>query len=331
MKKNLKLIAIALLVVAALISFAGCATGAPKGPDADGSYTSLVNYTGDDAGKLTARYIGLKEFSGDTYPGDCTIYTSPEGLIMMIDCGNQVSYNELFPILDEMGIKEIDIFVMSHCHVDHIGSFVELARRYPIKKLYKNYVDYTSDAYKGSMEVVNDLGIETEILYEGDSFKFGEFVDVQVFWPYEGQVIDMTDAGSTNHSSIAMRITYGQSSFWTSGDLYLADEIELCKRYGDQISSDIVKMNHHGRETSNSRDYITVLNPKVAIAEQGALSSLTIMNWYRANGATVFHTAIDGTIRVSTTGDGTYDVQAQYVREQQKLYGTPAEDGHYII
>ena len=332
MKKHL-LFAAALILVAVLVCAVSChsLSSAPKGPDKDGSFTSSVYYTGDDAGRLTVRYIGLLGTDGDTYAGDCAIYTSPEGLVMMVDCGNQISYQELFPALDAMGIQKIDIFVMSHPHVDHIGSFSELARRYGVGKLYKNYVEYTTSTYKGAMMTAKDLGIETEVLYEGDSFKFGDYVDVEVFWPYEGQVIDMSDAASTNHSSIAMRITFGDSSFWSSGDLYLADEIELVKKYGDRIRSDVVKMNHHGRETSNSKDYIKTLQPKIAVACQSLFSSTTILNWYRSSGATVFHTMFDGTVKVSTAGDGHYDVQVQNIREQKKLYGAPAEDGHYTF
>ncbi len=333
MRKHLNIISAALLLAAVLVCAVSCHTlsSAPTGPDADGSYTSSVYYTGDDAGKLTVRYMGLRGTDGDTYAGDCAVYTSPEGLVMMVDCGNQISYQELFPALDAMGIKKIDIFVMSHPHVDHIGSFSEIAKRYPIGKLYKNYVDYRTDVYKGSIQVAEQLGIDIQVLYEGDSFKFGDYVDVQVFWPYEGQVIDQTDAASTNHSSLAMRITYGDSSFWTSGDLYLADEIELVKRYGDRIRSDVVKMNHHGRETSNSKDYINTLQPKIAVGCQSVFSSETVLNWYRGSHATVFFTKFDGTVRVSTAGDGHYDVQVQDIRTQKKLYGTPAEDGHYVF
>ena len=250
---------------------------------------------------------------------------------MMVDCGNQISYQELFPIMDELGIKDIDIFVMSHCHADHIGSLSEIARRYNIKKVYKNYVDYTSGTYKGAMMTINDQGIETEILYEGDSFKFGEFVDVEIFWPYEGQTVDMTDAADTNRSSIAMRITYRDSSFWSSGDLYIKDEITLMNKYGERIKSDVMKMNHHGRETSNGKEFIKTVSPKIAVAMQGEFSSTTIMNWYRSAGAVVFHTLFDGTVKISTSGDGHYDVQTQFVREKKNLYGAPSEDGHYVI
>ncbi len=334
MKKNILASFLGILLCLAVI-FCGisCRTAAAAtGPDSDGTYTSAVYDTSNDSGRLTARYIGLKLEDGETYAGDCVIYTTPDGYVMMVDCGNHLSYQELIPVLDRLGIEKIDVFVMSHPHIDHIGSFSEIAGHVKIGKVYKNYLEYTSAVYKKGMATIAEQGLDTQILYEGDSFKLGEYVDVQVFWPYEGQVVDPSAAGDTNHSSIAMRITYGDSSFWTSGDLYIADEVILASKYGSRIQSDVVKMNHHGRETSNSRAFINALQPKIAVATKSEMSNIPVLNSYRAGGASVvFHTAIDGTVVVSTTGDGHYEVQSQYVREQKKLYGTPSEDGHYEI
>ena len=322
-------IAVFILIIVLAVSVS-CRSAAIK-PDKDGSYSSTVYSTSSDKGKLTVRYISLRLEDGDTYAGDCAIYTSPEGLVMMIDCGNQVSYRELIPVLDELGISKIDIFVMSHPHIDHIGSFCEIADHCEIGKVYRNYLEYSSATFARSMKKIEEKGIAMEILHEGDSFMFGNDVSVEVFWPYTGQTVNMDNASDTNHSSIAMKITYGESTFWTAGDLYTADEVVLAERYGDRMQCDVMKMNHHGKDTSSSKAFISAVKPLVAVSTQSQFSSITVTNTFRASGATVFHTCFDGTVMVSTTGDGHYEVQTQYIREQKKLYGLPSEDGHYSI
>lgn len=294
-------------------------------------YSNLVYDTSNDAGKLTARYIGLKEYYEDMYPRDCVIYTSPEGLVMMVDCGNQVSYLELEPVLERMGIEVIDIFVMSHPHSDHIGSFAQLAKRYEIRKVYKNYTNYTSGSYKRAMKEIAAHGIEVEVLSEGDSFKFGEFVDVQVFWPYDGQSVDFSDAGDTNRSCIAMKITYGDSSFWTSGDLYTSDEKTLVEKYGSLLDCDIMKINHHAYKTSSDRAFIDAISPKVAVAMHGKFANAVVPKRFLSAGAAVFHTYYDGSVKISTTGDGKYDIQSQYVRRAASPYGAPNRNGYYYL
>src|SRR5690554_5551722 len=84
-----------------VLLFAGCTTTHDVAPirDADGSYTSTVLDTSNDSGKLTARYLnttGSLETGNDvTYAGDCIVFTSPDGFVMMIDCSNTWSFDEI--------------------------------------------------------------------------------------------------------------------------------------------------------------------------------------------------------------------------------------------
>ena len=299
-------------------------------------YTEEVLDTSDDAGKLTVRYLGMKEVyvngNGDrTNVGDCSVYTSPEGLVMMIDCSNAASFPEIDAQLQAMGVEEIDIFVMSHPHADHIGCFAEIAKHYPIGQLYKNSQEYNSATYARAMQAAEDYEIPVTILHDGDSFMFGEEVEVTIYGPSTKMEESITTLVSdANNGSLAMRLTYGESSFWTAGDTYVPGEQEIVANYGDAIQSDVIKINHHGYETSNSQDYIETLAPKVAVSMHESLVSKTIALRHSTRGAETFYTCMDGTVRVSTTGDGTYDVQTQYIRTQT-VYGEPAADGHYVI
>lgn len=307
--------------------------GAPSEEKRD--YSGIVFDTSNDAGKLTARYLAMKATyvsDGDKVNvGDCTVYTSPDGLVMMVDCGNPASFPEIDAQLREMGIEEIDIFVMSHPHADHIGCFAELAGHYPIKQLYKNAHEYDSGTYAKAVETAEELGIPVTVLHDGDSFSFGGEVEVEVCGPsskFEGSLSNMTAAA--NNASIAMRLCYGDSSFWTAGDTYVPGEQEILRAYGEAIRSDVVKMNHHGYETSNGRDYVETLRPKVAVSMHESMTSRTVALRHSTRGIATFYTCMDGTVRVSTAGDGTYDVQTQYIRTQV-VCGEPAADGHYVI
>ena len=299
-------------------------------------YTDEVFDTSADAGKLTARYLAMEEVyvngNGDrTNVGDCTVYTSPEGLVMMVDCSNAASFPEIDAQLQAMGVEEIDIFVMSHPHADHIGCFREIAENYPIGQLYKNVQEYDTSTYARAMEAAKEYDIPVTVLHDGDSFMFGEDVEVTIYGPSTSMEESITNlASDANNGSLAMRLTYGESSFWTAGDTYVPGEQEIVASYGDAIQSDVIKMNHHGYETSNSQDYIETLAPKVAVSMHQSLISKTIALRHSTRGAETFYTCMDGTVRVSTDGDGTYDVQTQTIRTQN-IYGEPAADGHYVI
>lgn len=298
-------------------------------------YTDLVLDTAGDEGKLTVRYFATEATYtiGDdkVNVGDCAVYTSPEGLVMMIDCSNPAAFPEVDAYLQTLGIEKIDIFVMSHPHSDHIGCFAEVAEKYPIGQLYKNAHEYQSGAYQKAMAAIEEKNIPVTVLHDGDSFMFGEEVEVKVYGPSAKMEKEISkDVNDANNGSLALRMTYGDSSFWTAGDNYINGEQDIVATYGDAIRSDVVKMNHHGYDTSNSKEYIEALSPKVAVSMHESMTSKTVALRYFTRGAETFYTCMDGTIRVSTTGDGTYDVQSQYVRSQS-IYGEPAADGHYTI
>lgn len=319
----------------AAVSTPAAAFPAVSAPAEKADYADLVLDTSGDAGKLTARYLAMEEncvLSGDKVNvGDCTIYTSPEGLVMMIDCSNPASFPEIDAYLQALGVEKIHIFVMSHPHADHIGCFTELADNYPIGQIYKNAHEYESGTYTAALAAIEEHQIPVTVLHDGDSFMFGDEVEVKVYGPSAKMEEEISkDVNDANNGSLALRMTYGDSSFWSAGDNYMNGEQDIVANYGDAIRSDVVKMNHHGYDTSNNKDYIEALSPKVAVSMHESMTSKTVALRYSTRGAETFYTCMDGAVRVSTTGDGTYDVQSQYIRSQT-VCGEPAADGHYTI
>ena len=304
-------------------------------PEVPSDYTDVVLDTSKDAGRLTVRYFKLVEnFKHDsevTNVGDCTVITTPDGKVMMIDCSNQNSFPEIDAYLTAMGIDHLDAFVMSHPHADHIGCFVKLASKYPIGHVYRNMQEYHSGSFQNAMTFIKDNNIPMTILHDGDTFMLGEHVQFTVYGPVQELVDALTkDVVNTNNCSLAMRMTYGESSFWFAGDTYVRGELAIVDKYGDAIQSDVIKMNHHGYDTSNHKDYVATLAPKVAVSMHESMTSKTVALRHYVLGAVTLYTCMDGTVCVSTTGDGTYEVQTQLIRDNTTC-GEPAPDGHYSV
>lgn len=54
-------------------------------------------------------------------------------------------------------------------------------------------------------------------------------------------------------------------AFGLAADLYITGEQALTETYGQDIASDVVKMNHHGKDTSNGKDFVQAMSPKIAV------------------------------------------------------------------
>ena len=106
-----------------------------------------------------------------------------------------------------------------------------------------------------------------------------------------------------NHYSIIMKLTYKDTSYLFTGDAETINEKELS---GD-ISADVLKVGHHGSDTSSSLNFIKRANPKLAVISVGKDNSYghphqKILSRYQSLDIPVMRTDLDGVIIVKSDG-----------------------------
>lgn len=284
---------------------------------AQGSYAEVF-FTGDDAGKLTARFINMNTDTGDK-SGDAAVLTSPDGKVMLIDAGDPAAAGQVVAALKKMGIAHIDYLVASHPHVDHIGGFPAVMQAFSIGQVMTSVLVYPTAYYDAYMAEIEAQSLEHIYLSEGDRFPFGDEVTVEVFWP--GDEIEYYDGypqSSTqfvNNLSLVLKFTYGASTMLFAGDLYSAAERELAAKYGQALNSDVLKANHHGDRTSSSKPFREAVSPQITVMISDILSDLNTYRKFIKDGSAVYITHYNGNVRVSTAGDGSYQVLTEQVWE----------------
>lgn len=293
-------------LLTALLLLVGCASAVET------RYAQVFD-TEADAGSLTIRFVWLGPQVAEDKPGDCMILTSPDGNVMVLDAGHPLATDYVTAALDAMGITRIDYLVASHPHIDHIGGFPTLAERYEIGALYTSALTYESSAYyRAYEEAFAARGIEHIYLTEGDSFRFGNEVQVDVYNPVAEIVYpDDYPRGATqfiNNQSLVLKFTYGTSTAMFAGDLYTGGEGSVVDRWGETLDCDIMKANHHGSSTSSSLKWRNAVSPKITFITSDTLEDLNVAKKYTRDEQQMYHILMDGCIRVSTPGDGTYDV-----------------------
>ena len=300
-------------------------------------------------GKLAVYYLqGLERYTyynKNANSGESILIVSPEGKTMLID--TNVTPNTAYVVyaLQQLGIEKIDYFVNTHVDLDHLSGFALLARNFeigqvltgPYKELYYTQTMNTYDFYR----TVESYDIPWNFVCEGDAFTLGEDVEIKIYNPPSAEQVDYSTWDvDENEWSIVMRMTYGDSSYFFGGDIgndllnYKRETITyLIDTYGDELRTDIVKMNHHGGDNSKSmpQEFIDAMDAKLYVGCFHTVSYETAYVRCMTSGAEVLHTALDGTVVVSTAGDGTYDVQVEQDRYSD-AYGEPeAENGHMRI
>lgn len=234
--------------------------------------------------------------------GDSTILIAPTGEVMLIDSGHPQSGHQVLAALKALNVDHINYYVASHPHIDHIGSFPEIAAALPIGKVYRSSLVYDSSYYHAFVNTIKARDIAVEILSEGDSFNFGSEISVKVFNPQEPIIYPNNYPKSStqfvNNQSLALQLSYGSSTAWFGGDLYMVQERALSDKYGDTLQTDVVKANHHGGGTSNTLRWIKTLQPKIVVAMHDRLDSMAVYNNYKKQGAQYHLTALVGNVRV---------------------------------
>jgi competence protein ComEC len=324
------------LIVAIMMFVSGCGiNGNPASketnnsalPSSSNSSTSQtanrykeVFDTSKDAGNLVVRFLYTKTTSTDpeTRSGDSTLIKTPDGKVMLVDgsmtdCGDQI-----IKYLKTMGIKKIDAIVASHPHIDHIGGLPAIIKEFEVGKVYRSELDYPTGPNGNFLQAVKDKVIETVILKDGMSFDFGD-TKIQVLNPAPGfeypKGFPSSSTQFINDQSLVLKMTYKDSSLLLPGDIYITGEKNLLDRHGNEIQADILKIPHHGYNTSSSPSFISAVKPQIAVAEFERLASLDIYNAYRRKDAKTYITEIDGNVKVVANGTKQYEVVTEKDRQ----------------
>lgn len=198
--------------------------------------------------------------------GDSILIRSPYGQNILIDGGpdDRVVYElgRLLPFYD----KTIDLMILTHPHADHITGLVEVIDRYNVGNILYTGVVHNSPVYLEWLSRIRENNIELKIVQNKQRINFGDDLYLDVMWPREDLI--NKEVSSLNNSSIVARLMYGQTKFLFTGDAEKEVEQRLID-IGENIQADVLKIGHHGSETSSSEDFIKAVSPEVAVISYG--------------------------------------------------------------
>jgi competence protein ComEC len=206
------------------------------------------------------------------------------------------------PYLWSRGIEKIDIVVLSDPHEDHLGGLFAVVRNFSIGELW-HAAHPSTLAYSVLLERVRQKGVAERTLAAGDEVERGG-VAIRALWPARSP----QPAGlPSNDDSLVLRLSHHGESVLLPGDISSAVERALLAS-GEELQSQVLKVAHHGSNSSSSPEFLARVDPRLAIISGGAsgfgnLPSLETLERLRKRGIRVFRTDIEGATTVQM-GDG---------------------------
>jgi len=186
-----------------------------------------------------------------------------DGHYMLIDGGNPGSSSFLYSYLQHHKIDYLDYVVCSHAHTDHAGGLAGALNYASVGTAYAPVMEYDSRAFSSFVKYLQAQGKEVTIPSSGDTVMLGS-AKISFLGP-----IDMSIAEQNhNNASIILRIEYGSTSFLFTGDAEIEEEQSLIGA-GLRLQSTLLKVGHHGSNTSSSEEFLTKVKPEYAIISVG--------------------------------------------------------------
>lgn len=182
--------------------------------------------------------------------------------VLMIDGGNAADSQLIFSMLrNTLGIDHINYMIATHPHEDHVGGLAAAFNACSVDVLFTPVLEYDTKAFHSMMKYAEQQGTSIQIPQPGDSFMIGTaFVEILGPVRYYENYNDM---------SIICKISYGETSFLFGGDAEWDAEHDLVDS-GADLSADVLRVNHHGSNSSSTFVFLRAIMPTYAIISVGA-------------------------------------------------------------
>lgn len=220
--------------------------------------------------------------------------------VVMIDAGARFTFDDmeatdsvykqiLKPFFYSRGIHELDALVLTHEDLDHIGSASYIIQNMEVEKvIVSDYFDYQE--LQKSME--SKFTPEIVQVKRNDSIIVGD----QKFYVIGPAV----DYGSSNENSLVLFAYIGGKNWLFTGDIGKSEEKELIEAYPN-LDIDILKVAHHGSNTSTNSSFLETIDPSVALISVGENNSyghpgMEVLDALKKQNSMILRTDMNGAV-----------------------------------
>lgn len=241
----------------------------------------------------------------DVGQGDSIYIEAPNGRQVLVDGGPDARIlpvlSDVMPVFD----KSIDMLIATHADADHVGGLNSVIDNYTVSTILENGYKGETKIYKTLQEKIIDKGIKKDIAKKGMHIVIDEKENIYIDILFPDRDVSKM---KTNDGSVVGRLVYGDHSVMLTGDATLYTEnIILQNENKTDLKSSILKLGHHGSNTSSGSAWLSAISPSYAIISAGLNNKYghphpDVMD--RLNNLNIPHisTFKEGTIEFNTDG-----------------------------
>ena len=244
----------------------------------------------------------------DIGQGDAILVESPNGGTMLVDGGPdpELTLRRIGANLPFFA-RRIDLLVLSHPHQDHVAGLVDVLDRFRVGAVLHGGIPFGNPAYDRLLTDAARTGVPVAVLRTGQMLEIGAGTTARVLYPTQEDADAPLPEGDINNGSIVLRLEFGGFAALLTGDAEAPIESLLDSR-GLLQAVDVLKVGHHGSNSSTTPELVDAIHPSVAIISVGAGNEYghpapeTLATFASRPGIAVFRTDLQGDVEVVTDG-----------------------------
>lgn len=301
----------------------------------------------------------------DIGQGDAILIISPEGKTVLVDAGDTGRGKAVLDALTRYNVKQLDYFIATHAHADHIGGADEVINATKVLNVIDSGVVPparttgnengnrntrarsnarttelpTTKSYLDFLEAVKKQADAKYVKAEpGQKYDLGGGAIITVLAPIEPLFTKeqlRSGGNEPNANSVVVRLDYGEFSMLLTGDAEAQTEERMMNK-GAVLEAKVLKVGHHGSKYATSENFLKNVKPEIALISDAANNryghpSQDALDRLKAAGVKLYRTDLHGEISITTTGaakDGKlYEVKTQNESKGDVWAGrTPQKD-----
>ncbi len=235
-----------------------------------------------------------------------------ENMVALVDCGTRSSGDDVVKYLQEQGITRIDYLFGTHPHDDHMGGMYDVITNIEVGKVIIPEVSAEQQTAAWYMKLMNELrnggtdktkpnygGYDVEYATLGTVYELGDST-IKVIGPMDDYYKNL------NNYSTVLKVSFGEMDVIMTGDAEKQVEEQILE--SDEIlDAEILKVGHHGSDTSTSDEFLEAISPQYALISTEIGNKFdhpikSTMDKLEAMQVEVYRTDENGTVIVTITG-----------------------------
>ena len=242
----------------------------------------------------------------DVGQGDGLVLKDSTGKVLVVDVGpNGQLMNDC---LKKLGVKTIDVLMLTHFHADHVEGLELVKNRHKIQKVYLTWIEDPVYEVERTKQLLND--VLTFHIKSGEVISLGE-MKIQCLWPTK---IRMNLGSIPNNSSLVNLVTIKNASFLLTGDIEPPAQ-EAIQKLWKIPQVDVVKVPHHGSKFQDV-NFPKWTRARIALISVGQENSYghpakLTLDLYRDSGMQVLSTDEVGSIAIGISADDSIQVSTK--------------------